>query len=306
MPVLVSLVAAFAVTVVVMLVASYASGAQTAMGDPLPAERWLVDHIARHRRGKRIVEVLDRWVWGGSMVGLAIIAVFGAAAVIGWLLVSVGTESGFAEFDESVADWGSSNATPLSTDVLGWVTELGGTTTLIVALALVGIIEVARDRPRNWSVLGFLLTVGVGISLVNNGLKAIIDRERPEVLHLVESGGSSFPSGHTAAAAACWAALALVASRRMPLGWRRWAASIGAAVAVMVASSRVLLGVHWLTDVVAGLVTGWTWCFLVALVFGGRLQRFGEPAERLDTQEQLDRGPASVDGGRETATTRRS
>ena len=47
-----------------------------------------------------------------------------------------------------------------------------------------------------------------------------------------------------------------------------------------VAASRALLGVHWLTDVVAGVVVGWTWFLLCALAFGGRRQRWGEPAEQ--------------------------
>jgi membrane-associated phospholipid phosphatase len=38
--------------------------------------------------------------------------------------------------------------------------------------------------------------------------------------------------------------------------------------------------VHWLTDVIAGLIVGWSWFFIVAVIFGGRLQRFGDPAVR--------------------------
>jgi membrane-associated phospholipid phosphatase len=52
-------------------------------------------------------------------------------------------------------------------------------------------------------------------------------------------------------------------------------------IAGLVAASRALLGVHWLTDVVAGLVVGWTWFLLVAVIFGGRLQRFGEPFDEV-------------------------
>jgi membrane-associated phospholipid phosphatase len=47
-----------------------------------------------------------------------------------------------------------------------------------------------------------------------------------------------------------------------------------------------LLGVHWLTDVVAGLVVGWGWFLLSALVFGGRFQRLGEPAVRVAARSQ--------------------
>ena len=53
-----------------------------------------------------------------------------------------------------------------------------------------------------------------------------------------------------------------------------------AAIAVAVASSRVLLDVHWLSDVVAGLMLGWAWFALCAIAFGGRRLHFAEPAEQ--------------------------
>jgi membrane-associated phospholipid phosphatase len=48
-----------------------------------------------------------------------------------------------------------------------------------------------------------------------------------------------------------------------------------------VATTRVLLGVHWLTDVIAGAIVGWMWFVLVTVLFGGRILKFGEPAERI-------------------------
>jgi undecaprenyl-diphosphatase len=53
--------------------------------------------------------------------------------------------------------------------------------------------------------------------------------------------------------------------------------AVAATVAVAVATSRALLGVHWVTDVVAGLLLGWGWSFVVAVVYGGRRQRLGDP-----------------------------
>jgi membrane-associated phospholipid phosphatase len=287
MPVVVASAVATTVAVLVVLAGVWLGQGSTAPGDPLPAERWLVDQLARHRQGRHLVRVLDRFVWGGAMVGLGLLAVLGAAASVGWILSTVDTGNGFAHFDQSAAEWGSTHATDASTDILIGITHLGDTVTLLVVMGTIGLVVAVRDRRHGWAVLGFFATVGVGISIVNNGLKWMIMRDRPDVEHLVGAGGSSFPSGHSAASAACWAALALVLARRLPLWARRLAAALAAGIAVLVAASRVLLGVHWLTDVIAGVIVGWTWFFLVALVFGGRLQRFGEPVERLAVQEAL-------------------
>src|SRR5262249_39242541 len=92
------------------------------------------------------------------------------------------------------------------------------------------------------------------------------------------------------AAAACWAAIALVVARKWPRPRRRAAAAVVLVITLAVASSRVLLGVHWLTDVIAGAIFGWTWFVLVTVLFGGRILRFGEPAERI-AEQQLTPAP---------------
>jgi undecaprenyl-diphosphatase len=303
MPVLVSVFGAALATLIVVVAVTGLRHFQESPTVVMPSERWLVDHLLRVRGIRRVVPVLDRYVWGGAMVGIGLVTVLFSAALTGWILSTVDSNRGFARFDESAAEWGSDNATATSTDVLQWITHLGGSAVLIAVMTVVGLAAALSTRHHRWALLGFLLTVGVGIVVVNNGLKLLVDRDRPDVVvHLAVTNSSSFPSGHSAAAAACWAALAVVVGRRWPRQPRHWIAGVAAALAVLVASSRVLLGVHWLTDVVAGVIVGWTWFFIVLLIFGGRLQRFGEPIERaadeLDDAAHLETVGAPGAGGR--------
>jgi membrane-associated phospholipid phosphatase len=71
--------------------------------------------------------------------------------------------------------------------------------------------------------------------------------------------------------------VALVVARRRPPRTRALIAGAAAAVAVAVACSRVMLGVHWLSDVIAGLAFGWAWFAICAIAFGGRFLSFGAP-----------------------------
>ena len=88
-------------------------------------------------------------------------------------------------------------------------------------------------------------------------MKAIVDRDRPDLERLVNGTGPSFPSGHVMAAAALWGLAPLVVTlytrnRRI---W--WATTITSASLILaIGASRTYLGVHWLSDVVAGFIVG--------------------------------------------------
>jgi undecaprenyl-diphosphatase len=240
-------------------------------------ERWFVAHAPPQLR--RTLRYLDKRVIGGAGSAIAFAIVFAGALSVGWIFEGLDERDGFARWDESAAEWGASHSTEATTDLLDAITQLGGTGGLLIVMALLALADYWRHRDLN--VVGFLAIVGLGVSLLNNGLKWLVDRDRPDIGQLAGFGGSSFPSGHSAAAAACWAAIALVLTRHSTRQRRAVAAGLAALVAAGVATSRVLLGVHWLTDVIAGVVVGWVWFFLVTLVFGGRILRLGEPAERI-------------------------
>ncbi len=278
------------VTLVVAVTAIVAAFAVWAMSrsrrapdpvDPYVEERWLVRWLGRHPRLAAPARAIDRQVAGGLMLVAALAVVVLTALAVGAIFDMVDRNSGIAAWDRSVAEWGSRNASSWSTTVLDRITDLGATWLLVIVAVAVGLFDVVRNR--NVDVALFLVVVVAGVALINNVLKWLIDRERPDVAHLVGTSGSSFPSGHSAAAAATWFALALVVGRRWSRRRRSLAAAVAALISVAVAASRALLGVHWLTDVVAGLLVGWGWFLLSALAFGGRFQRLGEPADRVVT-----------------------
>jgi undecaprenyl-diphosphatase len=207
---------------------------------------------------------------------VAIVAILGAV-MAGVLLAMVRTKTGFARWDLAAARWGQRHASSSSTRVLRRITFFGGTLPTIgvglVALALVW----RRVAPRR--AFGFLLlAIGGGVALVN-GAKFLVDRARPDLDPLTGFSGSSFPSGHAAAAAVTFASVALLLSRGRSRRVQAALFSVAVGVAVAIAASRVLLGVHWLTDVLAGLAFGWGWFAVASLAFGGRELRFGAPAE---------------------------
>ncbi|MGN6189485.1 MAG: phosphatase PAP2 family protein [Conexibacter sp.] len=231
---------------------------------------------AGRRRALRAAR-LDPEKATGLALTLALAALLGGGAVLAVLAVAVRSTHALAGLDSSVAEWGDRHASAWSHDGLTLVTDLGETWTVVVVAVAVALFEIARTRSR-WVVL-FLLAVLLGDKLLTETIKQLVDRARPALEPVAATLGPSFPSGHTSTAAAAWAAFALVAGRWW--GRRAWPALAGAAVgiAVGVAASRVLLDVHWLTDVLGGLALGWAWFAACAIAFGGRVLHFGAAAQ---------------------------
>ena len=151
---------------------------------------------------------------------------------------------------------------PLLTDVMHAITALGGTAfvTAVVAVAAVGSYYVTRRR--RWPT--FLLATILGAVALDNFVKYVINRPRPMLRPLVDPFGSSFPSGHTAAAAALCGALAFLLSRDRGRGTQAVIWATAGVIVVLVAVSRIYLGAHWLTDVVGGAMLGGFWTSVTA------------------------------------------
>jgi undecaprenyl-diphosphatase len=198
--------------------------------------------------------------------------------LLGSLAYLIRRNSRLLELDASVGQWGADHATDWSTRLLQLVTDLASTPVTIAVIAAVAVVETIR-APNRW-ITPFLITVVLGEVVLVNSVKQLLDRVRPTFNPVAETLGPSFPSGHSATAAALYAAVALVIARRRSPRVRALIAGCAGGVAVAVACSRVLLGVHWLSDAVAGLAFGWAWFALCAIAFGGRFLTFAAPVER--------------------------
>jgi undecaprenyl-diphosphatase len=209
--------------------------------------------------------------------------------------------------DRGVTNWAGTNATALSTDVLRVVTQLGSSTVVIAAaivlVAVVATTTVTARRRATLTTAAYLTTVLVGQNVIANLVKLAVDRARPTFRPLAGFSGPSFPSGHATAAFACWCAFAVVLGRGRGRTVQTGLLVGAVGLAAMIATSRVMLGVHWLTDVLAGAALGLAWFALGTIAFGGRLLRFGAPVvagqravEHADAVE--GRAAAEVDRGR--------
>src|SRR5215213_11005588 len=245
------------------------------------------EHAAEELFRARAARWLRRRLDPGAATGLALTVALGLIflAALGFGVVSdmVTSQTGLYRYDASAAAWGAEHATPRSTWILGLITWLGATVTVLSLTVALGVLEWVERR--RLAVLAFLVTVVVGQNLIANAVKELVDRARPPVPHLAPSSGFSFPSGHTAAAAATWAAVALVVGRGRPVRVKAWLVAGAALITLAVAASRVLLGVHWLTDVIGGAALGFGWFVVCSVAFGGALLHFGAPAERVEAEE---------------------
>lgn len=145
------------------------------------------------------------------------------------------------------------------------ITALGGVAVLtLITMAVVGFLLVARS-PR--AAIAVTFAVGGGM-LISSLLKYSFDRPRPD---LVPHGSivytSSFPSGHSMMAAAVYLTLGTMIARVLPdMRMRAYVISVSVIVSVLVGLSRIYLGVHWPTDVLAGWVLGASWALMCGVL----------------------------------------
>lgn len=197
----------------------------------------------------------------GGVLVLLFVAYLIPVAVFTWLATTAGLGGEPTEFDRIIlataATWHSS----LLTTFFQVITELGGPIILTVTTGIITYLYWVKNHKKA-SIM--ILASVVGATVINLALKAVFERDRPDFwVHLVQESGYSFPSGHAMASAAIAIAL-LFLLWRTTARWYVAAASI--IYIILVGFSRVYLGVHYPTDIIAGWCVSLLWVSLVAWV----------------------------------------
>jgi undecaprenyl-diphosphatase len=172
-----------------------------------------------------------------------------------------------------------------------------------VLWAVVGVAAGILAIRRRWRLAIYLLATAAGALILDPVLKSLVGRLRPVVAHPIAHGaGNSFPSGHSLGSIVCYGAMLLVFLPAARGRWRVAFITVIAALVALIGISRILLGVHYVSDVVGGWAVGIAWLGLTAVAFEAARsaagQRVTDPVtEGLEPEASADLRPAQPERG---------
>ncbi|WP_116710801.1 phosphatase PAP2 family protein [Actinomycetospora cinnamomea] len=200
-----------------------------------------------------------------SVVGLAALLMGGV--VFALLVALVQAESMLVTLDRYVAAELNAivSGSPFLRSVLGLITDLGGSPASWVVLTALSVALWWRRRRR---LALYVVVTGLGLLVLNPGVKELVGRLRPVVEEPVATApGPSFPSGHALGSLVTYGVALLVLLPAIPQRWRRPAIAGAASLVVLIGFTRVALGVHFLSDVVGGWLLGLGWLAITTTAF---------------------------------------
>lgn len=221
-----------------------------------------------HRSGRR---------FGARALLLAFALLLVAVPFMLLLLLVEGHSTGLREVDNSARDGLHSYALHH-----GWFVKLlqlvsSSGTTLAWTVILLAVTGWLLWR-RLLRLAAFAAVTVLMSSLLNNGVKLLVHRARPLVVHPVaHAGGNSFPSGHAQAALVGYGVLLLVFLPALRGVWRRIALAVAIVMVLAIGFSRVGLGVHYVSDVLAGYILGAAWLVAMTAAFSAWRRERGKP-----------------------------
>lgn len=180
------------------------------------------------------------------IAGLSLIML--AAMFVGWPYLT--------DFDQGLMTLVQEHRSEAAQNIVILITSIGDFKAQLLAAC---VLIIALLIARQWRHAAFALATTLGTAVANGTLKALFARTRPEVL--VEPLTTfSMPSGHSSASFALFMTLAVLAGRGQPVRLRLTWMLLGGIPALAIALSRVYLGVHWPTDILAGMLLAFCLC----------------------------------------------
>ncbi len=151
------------------------------------------------------------------------------------------------------------------TPILKVITELGGVAFTIIA----GVLIFIFCKKIRWFVTFDL----VGVTLINQLLKHIIRRPRPNILRLVEESGYSFPSGHSMVSMAFYGIIIYLVYKNVPNKYLKWLLiSLLSLLILSIGFSRIYVGVHYFTDVAGGFLLGLAYVVIYVNIYNNKVK----------------------------------
>lgn len=195
---------------------------------------------------------------------LALVAAISVLVFFGWLTDEV-LEGDTRAFDEATRLAVHQLASPTLTTIMRGISFFGGTMFLFCATTIIVVCFIVRKWKREAILLAVTM---IGASLLNTTLKLAFKRVRPEpFFNLATPKSWSFPSGHSLASFCFFGALAAIVNARIKSRGLRTAIWIAAVVIILlIGLSRIYLGVHYATDVIAGFTAALIWIGAVKFV----------------------------------------
>jgi undecaprenyl-diphosphatase len=220
----------------------------------------------------------------GLPLTISLVAMVAAGWAFSGLLFQV-VQQDVTRFDPRALDFAIDHRTPVLTAFMKAVTWLGSAAVILPLLGATAAFLLVRRR--DWRGALVVAAAFGGAVLWHDLVTSAVERPRPPLaLHQVAVTGFAFPSGHATQAAAFYGMLVVVLTwrSRFPVRVAAWTAAL--TIVGVVGVSRVYLGVHWLSDVLAGYALGALWATILAAVLLVARRR-GPPAREREPERPV-------------------
>jgi len=224
---------------------------------------FLARMVVRNARVAKLVQshgerLRDYWPVAAMLVAGALLTAWAGDGFLDLAELVHAKSTVLQQTDLRIHDWALTRRGSDATLFFATMSTIGGPagTTVIVTIVAIALLIAKRYR---WAI--YLAVTAGGGGLLDLELKRYFARARPDVAAMLRlAHGYSFPSGHAMGSTVIFGALAYLASRSLPRWrWKSAAFALAFVLILAVASSRIYLGVHWISDIAAGIAAGAVW-----------------------------------------------